>query len=54
MKTKNVVNVAASFRARLLNLARERNEDFQFVLSRWMIERFLYRLSFRLTTTLSF
>jgi hypothetical protein len=42
---KKVVNVAASFRARLLNLARERKEDFQFVLSRWMIERFLYRLS---------
>jgi hypothetical protein len=42
---KKVVNVAASFRARLLNLAHERKEDFQFVLSRWMIERFLYRLS---------
>ena len=41
---KKVVNVAASLRARLLNLARERKEDFQFVLGRWMIERFLYRL----------
>ena len=45
MTNKKVVNTAASFRARLLNLSRERNEDFQFVLGRWMIERFLYRLS---------
>ncbi len=44
MKQRGVVNIAASFRARLLNLARERKEDFQFVLSRWMIERFLFRL----------
>jgi hypothetical protein len=42
---KKAVNIAASFRARLLSLARERKEDFQFVLSRWMIERLLYRLS---------
>ena len=45
MKNKKVVNVAASFRARLLDLAHQRKEDFQFVLARWMIERFLYRLS---------
>ena len=45
MKNKKVVNIAASFRARLLDLSRQRREDFQFVLSRWMIERFLYRLS---------
>lgn len=38
-------NVAASVRARLLNLAKERREDFQFVLIRFGIERFLYRLS---------
>lgn len=37
-------NLAASFRARLLALAKERREDFQFVLSRWLAERFLYRL----------
>src|SRR5690606_649966 len=40
-----VKNVAASVRARLLNLAKERREDFQFVLIRFGIERFLYRLS---------
>ena len=45
MKSKKVANIAASFRARLLNLPREWNEDFQFVLGRWMMERFLYRLS---------
>ncbi len=45
MKNKKVVNIAASFRARLLDLAHQRGEDFQFILARWMIERFLYRLS---------
>lgn len=45
MRNKKVTNTAASFRARLLSLARERQEDFQFVLGRWMVERFLYRLS---------
>lgn len=38
-------NLPASVRARLLGLAKERNEDFQFVLGRWIVERFLYRLS---------
>jgi hypothetical protein len=38
-------NVAASHRAKLLNLARDRREDFQFLLGRWMIERFLFRLA---------
>jgi predicted nucleotidyltransferase component of viral defense system len=38
-------NVAASARQRLLNLARERNEEFQFVLGRYAVERLLYRLS---------
>lgn len=38
-------NVAASVRQRLLNLARERGEDFQLVLSRFAAERLLYRLS---------
>lgn len=37
-------NVAASVHARLLNLARERGEVFQFVLHRYAAERFLYRL----------
>ena len=38
-------NLAASVRQRLLNLSRTRGEDFQFVLTRYALERFLYRLS---------
>jgi hypothetical protein len=43
--TKKARNVAASNRAKLLALARSRGEDFQFLLGRWTIERFLYRLA---------
>lgn len=43
--TKKVRNVAASHRAKLLALARSRGEDFQFLLGRWTIERFLFRLA---------
>lgn len=39
-----IKNVVASVRQRLLNLARERGEDFQYVLVRYGLERFLYRL----------
>jgi predicted nucleotidyltransferase component of viral defense system len=42
---KAVVNLPASVRQRLLNLASERKEDFGLVLSRYGLERFLYRLS---------
>lgn len=42
---KAVVNLAASVRQRLLNLATERKEDFGLILSRYGLERFLYRLS---------
>jgi predicted nucleotidyltransferase component of viral defense system len=38
-------NLAASVRQRLMNLGRARNEDFQFVLTRYALERLLYRLS---------
>ena len=38
-------NLAASVRQRLMNLAREKNEDFQLVLTRYALERLLYRLS---------
>ena len=38
-------NIAASVRARLLNLSRERGEDFNYVLIRYVQERLLYRLS---------
>lgn len=42
---KVLANLPASVRQRLLNLAAERNEDFGLVLSRYGLERFLYRLS---------
>lgn len=38
-------DLAASVRQRLLNLAREKGEDFQLVLTRYGLERLLYRLS---------
>jgi len=38
-------DLAASIRARLFNRAKERAEDFDLVLSKFAIERFLYRLS---------
>ena len=37
-------NLPASVRQRLLNLARERGEDFNFTLTRYANERLLYRL----------
>jgi hypothetical protein len=36
---------AASIRQRLLNLAKARDEDFNLVLTRYALERFLARLS---------
>jgi predicted nucleotidyltransferase component of viral defense system len=42
---KPVANIAASVRARLLNLAKERNEPFELLLVRYTLERLLYRLS---------
>lgn len=42
---KQVRNIAASHRAKLLALAQRRGDDFQFLLGRWIIERFLYRRS---------
>lgn len=38
-------NITASVRQRLMNLARKQGEDFQLVLTNFVIERFLYRLS---------
>ena len=38
-------NVAASVRARLLNRARESRQDFNLILTRYALERLLYRLS---------
>ena len=45
MTTRLARNVAASVRQRLLNLAKERGEEFNVVLARYAVERFLYRLS---------
>ena len=44
MSPSTVQNVAASVRQRLLNLAHQRGEEFQFVLTRFALERLLYRL----------
>lgn len=38
-------NIGASIRARLLNLSRERGQPFQLLLTRFVLERLLYRLS---------
>ena len=37
-------DIAASIRQRLLNLARERQEDFDYVLRQYVMQRLLYRL----------
>lgn len=44
MTNPNPVNVAASVRQRLLNIARASGEDFQALLTRYALERLLYRL----------
>ena len=41
----NERNVAASVRTRLLNRARESKQDFSLILTRYAIERLLYRIS---------
>ena len=38
-------NIAESVRARLLNIAKKEDSDFETVLIRFILERFLYRLS---------
>jgi len=43
--SKPVINVAASVRQRLLNLARDRNEDFGLLLTKYALERLLFRIS---------
>ena len=42
---KPVKNIGASVRARLLNIAKERNQPFDLLLTRYALERLLYRLS---------
>lgn len=45
MAKETVKNIAASVRARLLNIAKKSGRDFDAVLLQYMQERFLYRLS---------
>lgn len=45
---KPIRNMGASVRARLLAIARERNQPFQLLLTRYVLERLLYRLRFAL------
>lgn len=45
MTKRAPTNVAASVRQRLLNLSKEKGEDFTLTLVRYAAERFLYRLS---------
>jgi hypothetical protein len=42
---RQIRNLGASVRARLLNLAKQRNQPFDLLLTRFTHERFLYRLS---------
>ena len=43
--SKGLTNIAASVHQRLLNLAHERKEDFGFVLTKYVLERTLFRIS---------
>lgn len=45
MKPTQPRNLAASVRQKLLNIATKKNEDFGLVLTRYALERLLYRLS---------
>ncbi len=42
---KEIRNLGASVRARLQNLSRETNQSFELILTRYTLERLLYRLS---------
>lgn len=44
MNNKTIKNVAASVRERLYQLSQKRGEDFQLMLTRYGLERLLYRL----------
>lgn len=45
MSKRHSENLEASVRRRLLNISKDRNEDFNLILTRYAVERFLYRLS---------
>ncbi len=43
--TKKVSNIAASVRQRLLDLARRRGDEFHLIITKYALERLLYRLT---------
>jgi len=45
MSPRDIRNLAASVRQRLFNVAKQRGDDFEILLTRYAIERLLYRLS---------
>jgi hypothetical protein len=45
MTNRQPRDLVASVRQRLMNLSRERGEDFQLVVTRYGLERLLYRLA---------
>lgn len=45
MRDPKLKNLPASIRQKLLNLARERNEDFALILTKYGPERILFRLT---------
>jgi len=45
MKNKEIKNIAASVKARLMNIAKENEHNYQHILRQYVQERFLFRLS---------
>jgi hypothetical protein len=45
LRNPKLKNISASIRQKLLNLARERNEGFGLILTKYGLERILFRLS---------
>jgi hypothetical protein len=45
LRDPKLKNIPASIRQKLLNLARERNDDFGLILTKYGLERILFRLS---------
>jgi predicted nucleotidyltransferase component of viral defense system len=45
MNATQIERMPVSVKARLLNLSKERGEDYNLILTRYALERFLYRLS---------
>lgn len=49
---RGIRNVGASVRARLQNLSRETGQSFELILTRYALERLLYRLSLLFCTVI--